>query len=108
MKKLFAILLVSTMTMFSSSAFANDSKLMGTISSIDKKDRTFVVKDADNEKFDITVTPATDIEFDGKVMDKAKFTDLKVGQYVKIDYNETDKNKNIIAEDIEIQNKDNN
>lgn len=72
------------------SAFANKNKVytMGTVESVDVAGQSFVVKQADNVLVTLLVTPASEFEVEFK--DKFKFdrdvlfTDLKVGDWVKV------------------------
>ena len=103
MKKIFAAILALTILAFSGNAFADqDLKLMGTISSISIETKVIIVKNTeDDSEVNVLITPATSIEFKNRFIEKAKFAELKAGQYVKIEYLPS-KSKKIIAQEIEI------
>ena len=103
MNKIFATLLALTIFAFSGNAFADqDLKLMGTISSVNSDTKVIIVKSTeDDSEMNVVVTPATSIEFKNRFIEKAKFSELEAGQYVKIEYL-PNKSKKIIAQEIKI------
>ncbi len=86
----FALLVAFCCLFMVGNAFASKNKVynMGTVESIDVAAKSFVVKQADNSMVTLTVTPASEFEVEFK--DKFKFdkdvlfTDLKIGDWVKV------------------------
>ncbi|MBP7710493.1 MAG: hypothetical protein KA100_05440 [Rickettsiales bacterium] len=94
---------MSLITAFSSNALADhDLQLMGTISSVNKDTKVIVVKNTEDDMVvNVTITPATSVEFENRLIDRAKFADLKEGQYVKVEYL-PNASKKIIAQEVKI------
>ena len=102
MKKLLSMLIVVAIASVSS-AFAkdNDVKISGTVSAVDSVNKRITIKDIDGKDVMFAVVPSTDIEFKKKMMEHAKFTDLKVGQHVEVQY-VPGVTKTNVAEEIDI------
>ncbi len=108
MNKLLTALLVSATILFSQNALSDhDLELSGTVSSVNKSTKVFAVKNTDDVAVDVIVTPTTSIEFKDKFIEKARFQDLEIGQYVKVEYI-LNNSKKIIAEEVKIYTKSNN
>lgn len=92
MKKIFLPLLL--VAFFTAPAFARDKddfEIAGRVSEINQTDKIFTLDTVDGKKFKMAVTPSTEIEYAKKFFDSAKFFDIRIGEWVKVEYYPGDK-----------------
>lgn len=74
-------------------AKANSPKIEGRIKSVDLTKSALTISDIDNEDFTFAIVPSTEIEFKDKVIENGKIEDLKIGQWVRVEYTQGKKTK---------------
>ena len=67
-------------------AMADSPKVEGRIKSVDLIKSTFTIVDVENEEYSFALVPSTEVEFKDKLIEDGTTKDLKIGQWVKVEY----------------------